>query len=89
MRHTTSAVYRPRQDDCYLPARVARRLIARHGPTEAFRRAGRQLDKHRKRICDPATTRGNTPFLIIYWDIVALNVRKRLTPLPRPTVSAA
>jgi hypothetical protein len=87
MPHTAPAIYTRRQDDAYLPARVARRMIARHGAEIALLRADTQRLKHKHRM-RPEAMRRNTPFLIIYWDIVCVFINRRLS-VPLPVESAA
>ncbi|MBA3853311.1 MAG: hypothetical protein C0503_02790 [Gemmatimonas sp.] len=76
------------QDDGYLPARVARRMIAKHGAADALVRADRQRMKHKRRMREDLI-RAGTPFLIIYWDIVYLAIAKVSRAVPQPTRSAA
>jgi hypothetical protein len=76
MPHTTSVTYTGRQ---WLPMRVARLLVERYGFAEARRKAVRQGAKHQHRLKRGAITK-HTPFLIIYWDLVALNTAK----IPQP-----
>ncbi len=87
MPHTAAPMYRPRQEDAYLPARVARRLIAKHGPDLALLRADTQRLKHTRRMA-PDAMRRTTPFLVIYWDLVCLLIVRR-TSRPLPQVTAA
>lgn len=88
MPHTASGRYAGSQDDCYLPARVARRLVAKHGVEIALLRADRQRMKHKRRMREDLI-RAGTPFLIIYWDIVCLAIAKVSRPVPQPIGSAA
>lgn len=88
MPHTAPATYAVRQDDCWLPARVARRMVAKHGADHARVLADAQRLKHKGRMRE-SEIRENTPFLIIYWDIAYLAIDKLSRRVPQPTRSAA
>ena len=88
MPHTAPSTYAGSQDDCFLPARVARRMIAKHGAQSALARADAQRMKHKQRMREDRIRR-TTPFLIIYWDIVCLAIAKVSRPVPQPIGSAA
>lgn len=78
MPQTTSPIYTPAQphgSEHWLPVRVARRLVERHGFPEARRLALQQKAIHATALRYGCRTR-NTPFLVIYWDIVALATGK-------------
>lgn len=73
MPQTTPPIYHA--SEYWLPVRVARRLVERHGFHEARKRALRQKGIHPTALRNGCRTR-NTPFLVIYWDIVALATGK-------------
>lgn len=64
-----------RRSNAWLPKRVARRLVERHGFPEARRRALAQKGIHARALNHGVRTE-RTPFLIIYWDIVAVAAGK-------------
>lgn len=88
MPHTAPPTYTRGQDDCWLPARVARRMIAKHGAQEALGRADAQRLKHKQRM-RAEEIREMTPMLIIYWDVVCTMINKIVRPVPQPLESAA
>lgn len=88
MPHTAPSTYAARQDDCWLPARVARRMVAKHGTGHARVLADEQRLKHKLRMRQ-SEIRRTTPFLIIYWDLVYQAIEKVARDVPQPTRSAA
>lgn len=89
MPHTASPTYTRGQDDCWLPARVARRMIAKHGAQDALGRADAQRMKHKQRMRQDEI-RENTPMLMIYWDLVCAWIDKAIARrVPQPLESAA
>lgn len=83
MPQTTPATYplaKPHASRHWQPARVARRLVERHGFPEARRRALVQKSIH-GRALNQGCRSERTPFLIIYWDIVAVATGKVPEPV--------